>query len=603
MPRKLTCFLVADAVGYSARVEANEASAMAALANTLDVVDTSIEQHRGSTFAKAGDSVIATFETSVDAVKSALEIQNQISQSEQDMFDLRIGVHFGDVSEDGDTLLGDGLNIAARLEPLAPPGGILISNVVADQIVGKIDDEFAPVGKHKVKNISRPLELYCWPLDAARRHRRRNLARKWPYAVAALALLSVALGWALRPEPPQAAAELREVVAVLPFQNPDSPPSDRIYSDGLAQDLTIRLAEISGVSVVTSSMAFSVTDHGLAAIGAAKSLGARYVVDGSVYLQESELRIAVELIDGAKGTIVWAGSYDGSSLQLVEFRDRIIQDVATKISGQITDRDLDRLRTTGTGNPEAYREILLGRQAAAAFSMESSLLAEKHFLRAIDIDDSYARAYAEIAAMYAIRLENGWSVMGEADERKALFFVEKALSIDPDLWLAHYAAGRLHSIFATGDLLQAEYYLERAMTLQPANDDARIYYAAVKIFQGKAEEAVAIIEPIIAAHPNAPFWYHLSVGNALFHVKDHEKAEAAFDQCLAQMSLSPYCLRFQIANYGAMGREDDALWLLEEYALLGFDTSLSSFMDLLLIKDPEYIENMERALRAAGLSD
>ena len=603
MARRLACFLVADAVGYSARVEANEASAIAALSTTLTLVENSVAHHGGSIFATAGDSVIATFETSVSAVSCALDIQKDLTSRDADVFQLRIGLHFGDVAEDRDTLLGDGLNIAARLEPLAPEGGILISGAVADQIVGKIDEDFAPLGKQKVKNISRALELFCWPTGAARTYRRRKLAKKWPYAVAGLAVCAAVLGWVMRPGPSGTTQTLRDVVAVLPFKTAEGAPGDRTISDGIAQDLTIRLAEVSGVSVVPSSLAFSVTDHGFEAIEAAKSLGARYVVDGSVLIHDDALRISIELIDGAKGTITWAGAYDGSSLQLVEFRDRIIEDVATEISGQVTDRDLDRLRSSGTSNPDAYKEIILGRQAATAFSRETSHVAERHFLKAIELDETYARAYAELAAIYAIRLENGWTALSKADGEKALFYADKALSYDPDLWRAHYAAGRLHSLSATEDFSKAEHHLERAMSLQPANDDARIFYASLKTFQGKAEEAIAIIDPIIAAHPNPPFWYFFLFGQALFLEENHAAAETAFDQCLARMPSSPYCLRFQIANYGAMGQQDDALWLLEEYAMLGFDTSPKSIMDLLHLEDPAYRQHMEQSLRAAGLSD
>ena len=157
-------------------------------------------------------------------------------------------------------------------------------------------------------------------------------------------------------------------------------------------------------------------------------------------------------------------------------------------------------------------------------------MAERHFHRAIDLDEDYAQAYAELAAIYAIRLENGWTVLSEADEEKAFHFAEKALSIDPDLWLAHYSAGRLHSISANYDFTMAESHLERAMSLQPANDDARVYHAAVKVFQGKAEEAVAILKPILTTHPNPQFWYYLTLGNALFHVGNHDEAEEMFEQ-------------------------------------------------------------------------
>ena len=163
------------------------------------------------------------------------------------------------------------------------------------------------------------------------------------------------------PAGPEIAIPLRYMVAVLPFQTLNGPIEDRTIANGPAQDLAIRLAEVSGVSVVPSSLAFSVNDHGLAAIGAAQSLGARYVVDGSVDSQEDALRISVELIDGAKGTLVWADAYNGTMPRLVECRDQIAEEVATTINDQITEKDLDRLRETGTDNADAYKEIILGR--------------------------------------------------------------------------------------------------------------------------------------------------------------------------------------------------------------------------------------------------
>ncbi len=421
--------------------------------------------------------------------------------------------------------------------------------------------------------------------------------------VSIVLLASAAIWFATRPVPVGLTSPLREVLAVLPFQNLHGEADVEPITIGFAQDLTIRLAELPNIGVIPSSLSFSLTDHGLEAVEAAKSLGARYVIDGSVYYREDDLRISIELIDGAKGTIDWARSYDGSSLQLVEFRDRIIKDIAAGISGTIAEKDLSRLGNTGTKNPEAYKEILLGRQAAAVFSKDMNHAAEKHFRIAIELDVTYARAYAELAAIYAIRFENGWTVLTLADEEKSLYFAEKALSLDPNLWLAHYAMGRLQSVFSVGDFSQAEQHLKRAMVLQPANDDARIYYGAVKIFQGKADEAIAIVEPVLATHPNPPFWYYLTLGHAHFHVGNHAAAALALDQCLSQMALSPYCLRFQIANYGAMGRTEDAAWLLEEYEFLGFDTSIPSILKSTLVEDPRSLQMLAEGLRAAGASD
>ncbi len=422
-------------------------------------------------------------------------------------------------------------------------------------------------------------------------------------AVVLVGVLAMAAKNTLFPERVTDMGPLRKVVAVLPFQNAELETADEPIANGLAQDLTIRLAEVSSVEVVPSSLAFSVTEKGLKAVDSARSLGARYIVVGGVGIRGDRLEVSIELVDAELGTIQWADSFNGTSGQLVEIRDMIIAEIAAEVSGKISEKDLDRLRSTGTENAEAYQDILRGRLAAASFTKEMSHVAERHFREAVERDPAYARAYAELAALYAIRFENGWTVLKTADEEKALYFAQKALALDDDLWLAHYAMGRLHSIFATNDFSMAEYHLERAMALQPANDDARIYYGAVKIFQGKSQEALDIVAPVLATHPNPPFWYHLTLGHANLMLGRHEEAERSLDQCLEQMALAPYCLRFQIANYGAMGRQEDALWLLEEYALLGFNRSLADVMSLILGEAPEYRQQLESAFRAAGLTD
>ena len=193
MARKLAGFLVADAVGYSARIESNETAAINALSGTRSVIEAAAERHAGHIISIAGDGFIVEFRSAVEAVKAALDIQKSIESSREDIFGLRIGVHFGDVSDEGDTLLGDGLNIAARLEPLSPEGGVLISGVVADQIVGKLEDSFVPVGARKVKNISRKLDLFCWPELAAKKMKRDGLLRRWPLVAASVAVVAAAI--------------------------------------------------------------------------------------------------------------------------------------------------------------------------------------------------------------------------------------------------------------------------------------------------------------------------------------------------------------------------------------------------------------------------
>lgn len=396
---------------------------------------------------------------------------------------------------------------------------------------------------------------------------------------------------------------LREVIAVFPLREDGSLTQQSYYASEFAEELNGKLAELSVFSVIPHSVSSSIGGATDLATIRAEALGARYAVDSWIRHSDQQFRIAVELIDVREHKVLWASNYEGVPEKLLQIRDEIIKNIADEISVKLGPSDRSRIARKETTIPLAYEEVLRGRHASGTISKDDSLIAERHFRRAIELDPDYARAYAELAALFAIRFENGWITLNEADEIKSLHFANAAIALDPDLWLAHYALGRLHTVFGEKNYDVAEHHLERAMSLQPANEDARAYYGAVKNFQGEVDLAVTILEQAIASHPSPPFWYYLSLGHALFHAKRYEDAAIALDQCLYQMPTAPYCMRFQIANYGAMGQIEDAEWAAEEYEQLGFEASISSIMSLFIVQDPASINNLEAALRASGLPD
>ena len=396
-------------------------------------------------------------------------------------------------------------------------------------------------------------------------------------------------------------APLRDLVAVLPFHSLNSAGDDGYLGIGLAEDLIIHLTELSGVSVMPSPRSFALSVDDSAPINVAKSLDARYLVYGRIHHGKNVLQVSVELIDGLKGTHVWAGKYDVARDDLLTYQKAVLGNLTTAMSVAISERDERLLTLAETSSKHAFAEILRGRVAANEFTNQGNLLAEKHFRKAVKLDPNYARAYAELAAVYAIRFENGWSVLKEADEEKAMYFAHKAIELDTELWLAHYAIGRIYAVISSSNLDAAERHLRTAMSLQPDNDDARVFLAVVKILNGHSDEALAIIDSVLATHPAPAFWYFLAQGNALIHLERHEEAAAAFEKCLNQMPTSPYCLRFQIVNFGLMGQRDNAEWAAEEYEMLGHELSIETILELLLNARPDHIERLRRGLSAAGL--
>jgi len=394
---------------------------------------------------------------------------------------------------------------------------------------------------------------------------------------------------------------LRDLVAVLPFQSLNSAGDDAYLTIGLAEDLIIQLSELSAVSVLPSASSFTVANDVETPRDVAKSLDARYLVYGRIYHGKKTLQVSVQLIDGLEGTHVWAGKYDVARDDLLTYHQTVLSNLIRAMSVALSERDEWLIEVPATPSKQAFEEILKGRVAANEFSNQANLLAEKHFREAVRLDPNYSRAYAELAAVYAIRFENAWSILVEADEEKALYFAQKAIELDPELWLAHYAIGRIYSTINASDLKAAERHLRIAMSLQPDNDDARIYFAVVKILSGHAKEAEAIINTVLATHPAPPHWYFLGHGHALLHLDRYEEAAIALDRCLDQMTTSPYCLRIQIANYGLMGQRDDAEWAAGEYAMLGHDLKIDLIVRLLLDKHPEHIKRLRHGLSAAGI--
>lgn len=255
----------------------------------------------------------------------------------------------------------------------------------------------------------------------------------------------------------------------------------------------------------------------------------------------------------------------------------------------------------GTQSEAAYLEVLKGRLSANRFDLDESLTAERHFRQAIAIDPEYARAYAELGTLLAVRFENDWTVLYEADKEKALYYAQKAVDLEADLWLGHYALGRLHSVFENLDL--AEAHLRTAMALQPDNEDARAYLGVVLNFRGKAAEATKVLEQAVATHPDPPYWYFFALGHALYNIGEYARAEDALNSCMQLSDSSPYCLRYLIAVYGMTERPTEAARAISAYMEIGFDTSITGILSLMTFHHADDRALLESGLRLAGLPE
>ncbi len=388
-------------------------------------------------------------------------------------------------------------------------------------------------------------------------------------------------------------------VAIVPFTSESA--DGQFLATGLSDDLEIHLAEMSGIKTLSQAHTTAVAGKTDGPLEIARSLGASHIVLGNLRKSGDQIALSIQLIDGQDGATLWADRYEGLRKGLILFRDSIPKALIDAMSVELNARDISRLSVRDTKSPEALEEVIRARRNMSQFTYEGSLAAEKHLRQAISIDPQYARAYAELASAFAIRMENDWIVLSGADTQKAFFFAERALELDPGLWFAHFAMGRLHSVAPTGDIETALRHLETAMDLNPADDDARVYYAIVLMFSGRLAEARALLESVIATHPNAPFWYYLGLGNTLFHLNEYEAALDTIMICLNQMPNSPYCLRTQMAVQASLGLFADAEWTIEEYSMFGYDTSLDAVMKSAIERDPALLARLRKAYEQAGL--
>ncbi|MEM8732410.1 MAG: tetratricopeptide repeat protein [Pseudomonadota bacterium] len=395
------------------------------------------------------------------------------------------------------------------------------------------------------------------------------------------------------------AQELRNTIAIVPFNGESD--GDQFLATGLADDLAMHLAELSGLRVLSQAQTAAMATDTAAPVDLARALDTRYIVFGDLRANAGQVAFGLQLIDGRDGALLWADRYEGARSGLLEYRARLPEALAGAMSIALNENDRRRLTVRDTRSAAAFEHLLHARRDISAFTYEGSLSAERHLRHAIARDPRYARAHAELASVFVIRMENDWIVLNDADTERAFYFAERALELDPDLWFAHYAMGRLHSVTASGDIPTALTHLKKAMLLQPANDDPRIYYAIVLMMSGQLDPARTIFESVLATHPNPPFWYRLGYANALFYLRDYEAALASVTQCLNQMPNSPYCLRTQIAVLARLERFDDAAWTVDEYAILGHDISLDSVMKSAIERDPDMLAHLRASYAMAGL--
>jgi adenylate cyclase len=462
--RRLAAILAADVVGYSRLMEANEEATLAALqGHRRDIFDPIVAKHDGRIFKVMGDGFLVEFASVLSAARCAVEIQRamedrNIGTPEDRHFKFRMGINLGDLIVDGEDFHGDGLNMAVRLQGLAGPGGIACSEAVRHEIRNKLDVEFTDQGAKAVKNFAQPVRFYF-----AEWNRQAAIAGNAGSAV---------------PHPSKPS------VAILPFANLSNDPEQKFFSDGITEDLITDLSNVSGVFVLSRNSVFAYRQRAKNLERAARELGVAYVVEGSVRKSGNRVRINAELTEGESDGHIWAARYDRDLTDIFAVQDEIVKTIVEQLKVKLLPEEKRAIEQAPTASVEAYTHYLRGREYYHIASKANHLMARRSFVRAIELDPLYARAYAGIA-ICDIRLQSVYGAAIPVDE--ILATADRALAIDPNLAEAH--AARAFAL-ALGDRRdEAAAAFEKALALDPDSHEANRYYAEFSVTDGKFEKA------------------------------------------------------------------------------------------------------------------
>jgi len=581
--RKLAAILHADVVGFSRLMGEDEAGTHQALGKLRRAVDPLIAAHGGRIVGTAGDSLLADFSSVVDALSCAVEMQRTAHAVNDPIpperrLQLRIGVNLGDVIVDGDNIFGDGVNIAARLEALAKPGTVCISQTVYEHVRNKLDLDYRPLGSHRVKNIAEPVRAYAVGVPAAaprpRRGRRPLVAGAAATALVAAGLIAWTFyagagrelfGFGAAPKPVEvgtlaAPARLagRPSVAVLPFKNLSGDASQDFFNDGVTEDVISALGRFSNLLVAAKSASFQFKGRSLAPAEIGRLVDARYLLEGSIRRAGDRIRVNVELTEAATGLHVWSETYDAEVRDIFAVQEDIAGRVVGGAAVKLTRFERERVLAKPTNSLAAYEYVLHGREFLSHPTRDQNDEAQKMFLRAIDLDPSYAAAYAALGEAYYETVVSGWTEFREEEIERAESLAQKALTLDPATTSAYRLLSSTNMYRRRYDLALGQ--IDRALEINLSDAESYFQRGNILVWAGRAAEAMPWLEGSLR-FDRAHTLTSQDLCVAYYFLSRYGEAIEAGDRTLArssgrsvQMTTRP----FVAAAYAQLGRNQNA---------------------------------------------
>jgi adenylate cyclase len=579
--RRLAAILIADVVGYSRMMEADEEGTRARLKALHDnVIDPNVAADGGRVVKTSGDGTLVEFPSAVDAVRNAVRTQAAIREHSRDIPEecriiYRVGINVGDIIVEDDDIFGDGVNVASRLEGLCAPGEVYISGTVYDHVKDKLPVDFEDLGEQTVKNISNPVHMY----------------RAFDPSVEQAPAKPVAAAPSPPPDKPS--------IAVLPFDNMSNDPEQEYFSDGLVEDLITDISKISGLFVIARNSSFAFKGKSVDVKEIAQKLGVKHVVEGSVRKMGSRLRINAQLIDAETGGHLWAERYDGDLENIFEFQDDIRDHIVAALQVSLTPGEISNTERRLTNSVEAYELFLQARTFFFQFNPQAFDKCISLYEQAIEIDPDFAASYANIV----MPLQTGWSFVWEGYDdalEKALRHAERAVEIDSNLGLARARLGWVQGFMRQHDAAINNF--ERAIELSPNDAEAHAYFAQLLNWVGEPEQSLAMTLKSVQLDPLLPPNCAMHWGEALYHLNRFDEAIEKLQDCIDRAPDFFVAHLVLAALYGELGRTKEAEGEIDILRQLLPGDGLRISWERLPWRDEDRRSRVYEGLQKAGMS-
>lgn len=576
--RKLVAILYTDVAGYSRLTGADEIGTHRLLSQHLDLIAELVDQHKGRVVHYAGDAVLADFDMVTSALKCAVAIQQEIVSRNDDLPDdrkvqFRIGVNLGEVIIDRDDIYGDGVNIAARLESLAEPGGICISESVRSALGEKLPFAYEFMGEQWVKNISRSIRTYRVILDESKP--------------------KVGSG---------ARISERPSIAVLPFENLSGDPEQEYFVDGVTEEIITALSRIRWFFVIARHSSFAYKGRSVDVRQVAKELGVQYIVEGSLRKAGNRVRVAAQLINGTEGRNVWAKRYDREYQDIFTMQDELAETIVGALEPELGKAEREQARAKHRENLHAWDYYQRGLWHLYHYTDEEIKEAKRLFRKSLELDPGLNAAYSGLAEACYFRLVYGHSDSPREDREEALEAARTAVELDSEDAAAHCTLGRV--LYARREHTRAIPELETALELNPSLAWGHYGLGAAKVFSGRAHEALPHLETAISLSPHDPNMgsFLVRMADTYLFMRKYEDAIHWAEKALQQPHFQWSRYAVLLSALGHLEKLEEAAYILEQLHMQRHDFSIDFVRTTHLFSNSADMQHYLDGLRKAGVT-